>query len=216
MVRLILLDLPGTISAAILGGLIIVFGGEQAFAFLLLMLAFLASSVLVTKYDYERKRELAVYEHERSWENVVANGSIPALAVIAGALLPWFPARAAYIGSLAAIAADKFASELGVLGGKPIALWSLRRVRPGTSGAVSALGLLASADGGMMIGIAVWLLYPGAYTLVDAALIGAVGFAGSFFDTLFGVLEERGIGNKQVTNFLCALSGALLGAFLLH
>ncbi|MEM3030961.1 MAG: DUF92 domain-containing protein [Candidatus Micrarchaeia archaeon] len=214
--RALLLDLPGTISAAVIGGLIVVFGGPDALPFLLLILTVLASGVLVTKFDYDRKRELAVYEHERSWANVLANGGVPALVVIAGVLLPSFPARAAYLGSLAAVTADKFASELGVLGGKPVALWSLKRVRPGTSGAVSLLGLLASVDGGALIGLAAWLLYPGAYSFLDVALVAGVGFAGSFFDTLFGVLEERGVGNKQTTNLLCALAGALAGALALH
>ncbi|MEM4389475.1 MAG: DUF92 domain-containing protein [Candidatus Micrarchaeia archaeon] len=215
MVRALLLDLPGTISAAIIGGLIIVFGGPNALPFFLLILTVLLSGVLVTKFDYDRKRQLAVYEHERSWANVLANGGVPALVVIASALFS-FPARAAYVGSLAAVSADKFASELGVLGGRPLALWSMKRVRPGTSGAVSLLGLLASIDGGALIGLTAWLLYPGTYSFVDVALIAGVGFIGSLFDTLLGVLEERGIGNKQTTNLLCALAGALAGALLLH
>ena len=41
--------------------------------------------------------------------------------------------------------------------------------------------------------------------------IGLIGFAGSFADSIAGVLEERGIGNKATTNIICSAVGALLG-----
>lgn len=212
--KLLLLDLPGLICAAILGGSIIYFGGPLGLQYLALMLVFLVAGVVVTKYDYERKRELAVFEHERSWENVVANGFVPTLLIVLGAFHPGM--LGAYIGSIAAITADKFASELGVLGGNPFMLPFFKPVRPGVSGAVSLLGFFVSFDGAALIGVAAFFLFPGQYSFIDVLLIASVGFVGSFVDTIAGIPETMGFGNKSTTNIICAISGAVLGYFLLH
>jgi uncharacterized membrane protein len=50
----------------------------------------------------------------------------------------------------------------------------------------------------------------------QALLISLAGFAGCIADTLFGVLEERGIGTKGTTNFICALVGAILAFIFIH
>jgi uncharacterized membrane protein len=45
--------------------------------------------------------------------------------------------------------------------------------------------------------------------------IGLIGFGGSFADSIAGVFEERGIGNKATTNMICSITGAIMGmAFL--
>ena len=103
-----LLDFAGLGLAAIMGIIVAIANP----AFLAIMLIFLVLSVLVTRYGFEKKRDLGLYEHERSWENVLANGLIPTLCAVANPWIGW----GAYVGSIAAITADKFASELGVLG----------------------------------------------------------------------------------------------------
>jgi len=203
---------PIGLGAAIAFALLIgAFTGALAPSFIGLILVFLVTGWLVTRYGYERKRELTLYEYERGWENVLANGVVPA----ACAVLYYYDQRFlwAYIGSVAAIMADKFASEIGVLGGKPYMLPSFKQVKFGTSGAVSVLGTLASWDGGIVIGAASFLLFPG-ITFWDALVISAIGMAGSFIDTIVGIWEMKGLGNKATTNFVCALSGAILGYFL--
>jgi uncharacterized protein (TIGR00297 family) len=200
--------------AAALGfaALIAYFTGALAINFIGLILVFLIAGGIVTKYGYDRKRELTLYEYERSWENVLANGIVPA----ACAVYYYFDHHAlwAYIGAVAAIMADKFASEIGVLGGQPYGLPKLKRVKFGTSGAVSVLGTLASWDGGILIGAAAFVLFPGT-TIWQALVISAIGLAGSLADTVAGIYEQRGFGTKATTNFICALAGALLGWFLL-
>jgi uncharacterized protein (TIGR00297 family) len=179
--------------------------------FFWLFLVFLIASVAVTKYGYSSKREMGLYEHERSWENVLANGLVPTLAAIAWPVLGW----GAYVGAVAAIASDKFASELGVLGREPISLLTLKPAKRGESGAISALGTLMSIDGALLIGIAAHLLMPSEVGAGKMILITLIGFAGSMADSIAGVLEERGIGTKATTNLICSLVGAALGwAFL--
>lgn len=207
MPNIALLDVAGLALALVFAIIVGVFGHPS---FLPLMLIFLAASVLATKYGYEEKRELGLYEHERSWENVLANGIVPAICAVFYPIVGIGP----YIGSLAAITADKFASEMGVLGGEPVSLLDFKKVKKGTSGAISLFGTLMSFDGALVIGIGAFALIGGmgAWTVVKIALIGAVG---SMADSLIGVLEEKGVGNKATTNAACAAIGALLGAAFL-
>lgn len=205
--NLALLDFAGLALAAAMGLAVAVFG---QFAFLLLLLIFLAASVIVTKYGYEKKRDMGLYEHERSWENVLANGLVPAICAVLSPQIGWGP----YVGSLAAITADKFASELGVLGGEPVFLLTMKKVKRGTNGAVTPFGLLMSLDGGLLIGIFAMALFPNV-SFWKVVAIGTIGFTGSAIDSIVGVLEERGIGTKATTNAICSLFGAIAGlAFL--
>jgi len=207
--KLALLDFAGIALAVIFGVAVTYAGGLD---FLLLMLVFLALSIAVTKYGYGQKREIGLYEHERSWENVLANGIVPAAAALMHMQLGI--GIGAYIGAVAAITADKFASELGVLSSEPLALFSFKKVRRGTSGAVSLFGTVMSFDGALAIGLVAAALYP-SISLWGTLLVAMVGFAGSGADTLAGIFEERGIGSKATTNFICSLVGAALGALLI-
>ena len=82
-----LLDFAGLGLALAMGCIVALFNTT----FLWLLLIFLALSVLVTKYGYVKKRELGLYEHERSWENVLANGLIPTLCAVLSPTIGWGP-----------------------------------------------------------------------------------------------------------------------------
>lgn len=202
-----LLDIAGLVLALAMGIIVAVFG---QLSFFVLMLLFLALSVVVTKYGYEKKREMGLYEHERSWENVLANGLIPTVCAVASPYVGWGP----YVGALAAITADKFASELGVLGEEPVSLLTFKKAKRGTNGAITSFGTLMSLDAGLLMGFAAMFLFPNV-DLWKVVAIGLVGFSGSMVDSIVGVLEEKGIGNKATTNAICSLFGAIAGlAFL--
>lgn len=201
--KVLLLDVPAIILALLMGAVIFYFGGISYF---ILMLVFLALGIIVTKYGYYEKKQIGLYEHERSWENVIANGLVPSIAL--------FFSPAAFIGSIAAITSDKFASEMGVLGGDPINVLNLKHSKKGKSGCVSFFGTWMSFVGALLIGLLAIYLFSGDYTLYHALLFGFIGFIGSIVDTLFGVPEEMGFGNKSTTNIICALTGAILGFLL--
>ena len=202
----VMLDREGLLLAIIMGLLIYVFGSQN---YLFLMLVFFVLAVLVTKYEHDAKRELGLYEHERGWENVLSNGILPTLIIV------FHPVAGlgAYIGALAAITADKFASELGVLSRHAFFLQNFKPIKPGKSGAVSTLGLFMSLAGALLLGIGASFLFP--ITPFQVLIIGFMGFFGSMVDSLFGILEERGLGTKGTTNFFCSLTGAALGYFLI-
>jgi len=103
------------------------------------------------------------------------------------------------LSALAEATADTVSSEVGqAAGGTPFLLTNLRRVAPGTDGAVSAAGTLAGIAAAAVLAIVAG----------PAIGIGAAGMthvvlaatAGLFFDSLLGAtLERRGwIGNDMV------------------
>ena len=207
--RIFLLDTPGLFASVIIGALVLLFSGAIAIQNFLLLLFFLVISVVATRYKHEEKKEKGLYEFERGWQNVISNGIIAALCPVLH-FTGWF---GAFIGALAGATADKFGSELGVLSGKPISLKSLRHVKPGTSGAISALGTLMTFVGALLIGLLAYFFFR--FDPIQVFLIALVGFAGALSDTIAGVLEEEGIGNKQTSNLICTIVAALLGMIFL-
>ena len=74
---------------------------------------------------------------------------------------------------------------------------------------MSILGTVGSLFGSAAIAFSSLILFP--ILPHQAALIALAGLLGSVADTMFGVFEERGIGTKGTTNFVCSLVGALIG-----
>ena len=199
------LDKEGVLLAALMGFIIFFYGGLD---YLLLMLIFFALALIVTGYENGMKREMGLYEHERGWENVLSNGLLPTILAFFSSTLGPLP----YIACIAAVTADKFGSEVGVLGGKPINLADLKPAKPGVSGAVTMMGTVASLAGASAIGFCAMYVFGINATL--ALLIGFAGLLGSIVDSAFGVLEERGVGTKGTTNFICSIVGAVIGYLL--
>ncbi len=201
------LDKGGILLALFFGAVLFLYGGPD---YLFLMLVFFFLAVAVTRYEYGIKRDMGLYEHERGWENVLSNGLLPAiLAFLSPALGP-----VPFIASIAAVTADKYGSEIGVLDAQdPVSMLSLKTVKPGTSGAMSRIGTIGSFAGAGAIGIAAMFIF--GMNPTQGLLIGFAGLAGSIADTLFGVFEEKGFGTKGTTNFICSLTGAIIGYFLI-
>lgn len=201
------LDTKGVLLALIFGAILFFYGGPD---YLFLMLVFFALAVAVTKYEYEIKRDMGLYEHERGWENVLSNGLLPSILAFLSPLIGPMP----FIASIAAVMADKFGSEVGVLDAEdPVSIFDLKSVKPGTSGAMSRIGTIGSFAGAGAIGLASIFLF--GLDPTQALLVGFAGLAGSIVDTMFGVFEESGLGTKGTTNFVCSLSGALIGYYLI-
>jgi uncharacterized protein (TIGR00297 family) len=201
------LDTRGVLLALLFAAVLLIYGGP---GYLALMLAFFILAIAVTKYEYEIKKDMGLYEHERGWENVLSNGLLPSALAFLSPITGPMP----FIASIAAVTADKFGSELGVLDARdPVSFFNFRPVKPGTSGAMSLMGTVGSLAGAMAIGAAAILLF--GLSPSQGFLIGLIGLAGSVVDTAFGVFEERGIGTKGTTNFVCSLAGAILAYYLI-
>ena len=115
---------------------------------------------------------------------VLANGGVFALAAIGYLVWPSPGWLAAGGGALASASSDTWATEIGSLAARrPIHVLTGQPVTPGTSGAITTLGTVASFGGALFIGLAAALfLWPS--SVVIATVVG--GFAGAFADTLLG------------------------------
>jgi uncharacterized protein (TIGR00297 family) len=181
------LSRSGALAAALTGGLIFGLGG---LAWAVLLLAFFISSSLLSRLFARRK--LALSEKfskgsQRDWGQVMANGGLGALlavthAVYPGEAWPWI----AFAGAMAAVNADTWATELGVLNPTPPRLiTSGKAVERGTSGAISLGGSLAALGGaGLVALLAALFSGPAAGMILLAATLG--GVSGSFFDSWLG------------------------------
>jgi uncharacterized protein (TIGR00297 family) len=159
---------------------------------------FFVSSSLLSHFKETEKQEAAEkFEkgHRRDVGQALANGGLGALVAVLAFSLPggreqvWFPL---FLGIMATVTADTWATELGTLSRKPPRLITTGRpVAVGTSGGVSPLGTLVSFTGGVLIGAVAGLL-ANPLPILPAALVGGVGgLVGSLFDSLLGATVQQ-------------------------
>lgn len=178
------LSRSGALAATIIGGLTFGAGGTLPGA---LLLIFFVSSSALSKIASRRKAAASRgFEKgsRRDAGQVLANGGLAAGLSVAYGAGAGIEALAALAGALAAVTADTWATEVGVLAGeRPWRLTDGRRVQPGTSGAVSRQGSLAAVAGAGLLAVVA-----GAAAR-SAALVGAVwvgGIVGALLDSLLG------------------------------
>jgi len=153
---------PGGLAAALAVGAAVAWGfGWRG---LIPLFAFFLSGSLLTQFA-ERSAP------RRTTRQVIANGSVAAVAALLGA----WPAAA---GAIAAATADTWATELGAF--SPIAprlITTGARVTRGASGGITALGTAGGAAGALLIALtARWVgprgAAPGSAELVTAGVVG--------------------------------------------
>lgn len=162
------------------------FGVGGVLPAVLLLLFFFSSSGL-SRVGGARKRSVAAAFSKggrRDHGQVLANGALAALLSVGYGLTGGGLWLAGLAGALAAVNADTWATELGVLARQePRRITTGERVAAGTSGAVSLPGVLAALGGALGIGL------PAGVALGRPALAGVLalaGLAGSLFDSLLG------------------------------
>ncbi len=153
---------PGGLAAALAVGAAVAWGfGWRG---LIPLFAFFLSGSLLTQFA-ERSAP------RRTTRQVIANGSVAAVAALLGA----WPAAA---GAIAAATADTWATELGAF--SPIAprlITTGARVTRGASGGITALGTAGGVAGALLIALtARWVgprgAAPGSAELVTAGVVG--------------------------------------------
>ena len=188
------LDKSGAFASAFVGTIIFGIGGWQ---WAVLLLTFFITSSGLSRAFKKRKQglnEKFSKGNERDAGQVFGNGGLATIfatlhALNPGSIIPWI----GFAASLAAVNADTWATELGVLNPTaPRMITNLReRVEKGTSGGISLWGTFASLLGASIIALLAVLLSP-----IDALntnyflLITAAGLAGSLFDSLLGATVQ--------------------------
>lgn len=231
----------GAWAAALTGALIFGLGG---FRWAVLLVVFFVSSSLLSRLFKAQKVALTekfAKDSQRDWAQVFANGGVGLILVLIYAWQPdsiwvWW----GYAGAMAAVNADTWATELGVLSShSPRLVTTGRIVERGESGGVTFVGTLAALGGaGLVAAFAAWLSPTQVGGMAFAALALA-GLLGSLVDSLLGatvqtlhrcptcqkVTERQPLHscgartiyyrgwrwlNNDWVNFICALSGALI------
>lgn len=209
----------GVLGAVITGTLIFGLGGLTWGG---LLVAFFVSSSLLSHWRAARKAAVAdvfAKTGQRDLAQALANGGLGAALAVAHWLAPhplWF---AAFVGAMAAVNADTWATEIGVLNPTPPRLiTTFKTVPAGTSGGISLFGTLAALAGGLFIGLSAVALTNLALLLplrlgegwgaglagqpqgVSLPIIGAVaGLLSALFDSLLGATVQR--------VYVCAVCG---------
>jgi len=144
-----------------------------------------------------------------------------------------------FVGAMAAVNADTWATELGILNpGLPRLITNGQLVEKGTSGGISLLGTVSALVGAMLIGGMAAPFYMAAVGLKVILVASLAGLLGALFDSLLGAtvqaiywcpkceketerypLHTCGVNtvhrrgwrwlNNDLVNFACSLAGAL-------
>ena len=180
----------GAAVAAAIGTLAVAAGWPLAILLILFFVASSALSRLGAARKAERTRGIVEKGSARDAGQVLANGGVFAAMAAAALVMPGTAWTLAALGALAASTADTWGTELGTLArGTPRLITTWRRVPPGTSGAVSAAGLVATAGGALFIAAAALSL---GWSAADAAAVLVAGLAGASADSLLGAtVQER-------------------------
>ncbi|HEX5809695.1 MAG TPA: DUF92 domain-containing protein [Anaerolineales bacterium] len=188
------LNRSGAIAATVVGTIIFGMGGLQ---WAILLLTFFITSSGLSRLFKKRKQgldEKFAKGHERDAGQVLGNGGLATLfaalhAFYPDSVIPWI----GFAASLAAVNADTWATELGVLNPTaPRMITNLSKcVEKGTSGGISVFGTLASLLSAAVIALPAVLLSPqGTLSTNYFLLITASGLAGSLFDSFLGATVQ--------------------------
>lgn len=232
------LSRSGVAGAIVTGTLQFGFGGPT---WGLTLIAFFVSSTLLTTYKEREKAPAAAQFAKggrRDFGQALANGGVGSALAVCFNLHPTAWLFAAFVGAMATVAGDTWATEIGILARRPPRLITTGRIVPaGTSGGITLLGTGATAAGGLIIGgVACGLaaLFGGGVGAWWVPLTGLIaGTAGGLADSMLGatvqaqyrdvagVITER-VGGALVrgtawvtndrVNLLASLAGGAVGA----
>ena len=189
------LNKSGAIAAALLGVVTFGLGGGPWAA---LLIGFFISSSFLSRFMKSRKSSLNEKFSKGSTRDsgqVLANGGVAGLLVLLNLIFPdatWV--WVAYAGTLAAVNADTWATELGVLSrNTPRLIHTRAKVDRGTSGGITFGGTLAAGGGSLFIALLAILFWPDSQfdptnssKLFLLLLITFSGLTGSLVDSMLG------------------------------
>jgi uncharacterized protein (TIGR00297 family) len=204
--RLQSLSRSGAIAAIGVGTILYMSGSVAWFGTLILF--FITSSGLSKWRKRDKQQTDSAYEKgsRRDAGQVLANGGLAAILCIGYIVFPHNAWWYAFVGVMATVTADTWATEIGSLSRmEPRSILSMKRVPRGTSGGISLLGSLAAAVGAVVIGGAAvgFLLFDEQLDLANSESFRLA------FDT-------RIIWIAIVAGFLGAMTDSILGATVQH
>ncbi len=188
-------------------------GGSVAQSGLTPLALLFVMTFLATRAGRQKKARagLAEARRGRNAAQVIANLSVAGVCVALG--LGWV-GRVMGLAALVEATADTVSSEIGqAFGGEPMMLTTLRRVAPGTDGAVTAMGTAAGVLAGAVVAaVGMWAL---GISWGSSGVAWAAGVLGLLFDSVLGAtVERRGWVGNDLVNFASTVFAALVAGIL--
>ncbi|HLA69137.1 MAG TPA: DUF92 domain-containing protein [Bacteroidota bacterium] len=210
------------------------------------ILTFFVLSSILSRVGKKRKQAVeGRFEKDsvRDYGQVFANGGIAGVLALLNFLFPSFDLYPVYLGSIAAVTADTWGTEIGLASkGTARLVTTWKPVEPGTNGGITAPGLLAGFVGSVVIVVSAFPWIDDAQILLPIVILAGVG--GSLVDSVAGATvqaeyrcpvcgkatEKRAHCNNQpthhrrgvewitndVVNWVCGTAGALFALTLLQ
>ncbi|MGB8954185.1 MAG: DUF92 domain-containing protein [Tumebacillaceae bacterium] len=196
----------GALAAMVVGTVLYSLGNAAWFGTLI---AFFITSSLLSKWKQKQKAAVeSGYEKtgRRDAGQVFANGGLGVLLCLLNHVAPHPAWWLAFVGVMATVTADTWATEIGGLSKRPPRSILTGKIVPtGTSGGVSTAGLAATACGGLFIGCIAWVLSlpensEGMILLAVTGLVaGTIGsLADSFLGAKWQVLHRCSVCEKEL------------------
>ena len=218
-----LLTAQGWIHAAALGTML---WGSVGWRGWLAVVVYLVLGSLVTRIGFSNKQRRGLAEARegrRGPENVWGSAAVGAGLSLVLAASPqdailWRQLLLiGFSASFAAKLADTFGSELGKRWGRTtLLITTLRPVAPGTDGAISLEGTMASAVGSVVMTLALWWLSSPELPLIPnamaAGVVMVVGLLATLAVSVLGALVQNRVGwlSNELINALQTLLAAVL------
>ncbi|MCF8259184.1 MAG: DUF92 domain-containing protein [Melioribacteraceae bacterium] len=185
------LTLNGSVATFLLAIFVLGLGGWK---WAIPITTFFVFSSLLSKVRKSKNRNIEQYFEKSGirdiWQ-VLANGGLAGILVILHLFFPSQLLFYIYLGSLAAVCSDTWATEFGTLNpGKTYNVLNFKLVQPGVSGGVSLLGTIGAALGGLIIALS-GLFWSEIGIIFYFALIILSGLFGSFLDSLLGATIQH-------------------------
>lgn len=194
----------GSVATFLLGA--VVFGiGKWEFS-LPILLFFILSSLL-SKFGKKQKKKFEdTFQKggKRDLGQVFANGGVAGIMVILWNFFPHAAFYFAFVGSIAAVTADTWGTEIGVFSKiMPRNIINFKKVAPGTSGGITYLGFLGGFIGSFLI-VYLGKLVTNRYDSLPAILPWLLVVAG-----LFGSAVDSFVGATVQAQFRCPNCGKI-------
>ena len=192
----------GAVATFLLGA--VVFGiGKWEFS-LPLLLFFILSSLLSKLGKKQKLKFKDTFQKggQRDLGQVLANGGIAGILVLLWNFFPNDVFYFAFVGSIAAVTADTWGTEIGVFSRSfPRNIINFKKVAPGASGGVSLLGTLGGLAGSVTI-VFLGKLVTSRYDSLSLSLALFIVFAG-----VFGSVIDSIMGATLQAQYRCIVCG---------
>jgi len=183
------LDRGGSLLTFIMGSILFGLGGWY---YTLPILVFYATSSGFSKVGKQKKQVVEKFYQksgQRDFYQVLANGGVPTIIFIVIFLSGQSYLYVLYLISIGAAAADTWATELGIFSNKdPFLITNFKSVKPGTSGAISLPGSIASLVASSLIACSGFLFIM--FSWNNFFIITLCGFSGSVIDSILGATVQ--------------------------